>query len=272
MTTWMCTRQGELYHHGIKGQKWGIRRFQNKDGSLTPEGEKRYADGAKEGRDYKIYGDGRIEIKSGTNLQRLIGSNSKQDLSGVTYASFTKHDNNSYLKVLAGKGFLGGGRDTKLTLKTTADLKSPSSKDAAKMFFKMLKDDPELADTYSKTLFGKKYTDKELDSLIKGVNEKKLLEDYQMANSAFMFNDSGSRKIKESFFDKVSKSGYNMLLDENDVGSGYAKAPVILINCEKTVKLEKTEGINDDMRKSAKEYMKTYKKNGEDWMRKHGLT
>lgn len=24
-----------LAHHGIKGQKWGIRRFQNKDGSLT---------------------------------------------------------------------------------------------------------------------------------------------------------------------------------------------------------------------------------------------
>lgn len=30
----------EFYHHGIKGQKWGIRRFQNKDGSLTPAGEK----------------------------------------------------------------------------------------------------------------------------------------------------------------------------------------------------------------------------------------
>lgn len=23
MTTWVCTRQGELCHHGIKGQKWG---------------------------------------------------------------------------------------------------------------------------------------------------------------------------------------------------------------------------------------------------------
>ena len=42
MTTWVCTRQGELYHHGIKGQKWGVRRFQNKDGSLTPAGKKRY--------------------------------------------------------------------------------------------------------------------------------------------------------------------------------------------------------------------------------------
>ena len=36
----------ELYHHGIKGQKWGIRRFQNKDGSLTKAGLKRYSDSA----------------------------------------------------------------------------------------------------------------------------------------------------------------------------------------------------------------------------------
>ena len=44
MTTWICTRTNELQHHGIKGQKWGIRRFQNKDGSLTPAGRRRYDD------------------------------------------------------------------------------------------------------------------------------------------------------------------------------------------------------------------------------------
>lgn len=33
----------ELYHHGIKGMRWGIRRFQNKDGSLTNAGKKRRA-------------------------------------------------------------------------------------------------------------------------------------------------------------------------------------------------------------------------------------
>lgn len=34
----------ELYHYGIKGQKWGVRRFQKKDGTLTSEGKKRYSD------------------------------------------------------------------------------------------------------------------------------------------------------------------------------------------------------------------------------------
>ena len=38
----------ELYHHGVRGQKWGIRRYQNKDGSLTDAGAKRYARDARE--------------------------------------------------------------------------------------------------------------------------------------------------------------------------------------------------------------------------------
>ena len=39
---WQYNNTNELYHFGIKGQKWGVRRYQNEDGSLTPAGKKHY--------------------------------------------------------------------------------------------------------------------------------------------------------------------------------------------------------------------------------------
>lgn len=38
----MYMESNELTHHGVKGMKWGRRRYQNTDGSLTPAGKKRY--------------------------------------------------------------------------------------------------------------------------------------------------------------------------------------------------------------------------------------
>ena len=49
----------ELYHHGIKGQKWGVRRYQNYDGSLTSAGKLRYGSislrKTKNKNEYSIY-------------------------------------------------------------------------------------------------------------------------------------------------------------------------------------------------------------------------
>lgn len=62
----------ELYHHGILGQKWGDRRFQNEDGSWTPEGRERYGKGD----------DTRTKAKNTYNTQKYkadLKSKAKQD-------------------------------------------------------------------------------------------------------------------------------------------------------------------------------------------------
>lgn len=43
----------ELYHHGIKGQKWGVRRFQDSSGKLTTAGKKRYKEYKQDYKEYK---------------------------------------------------------------------------------------------------------------------------------------------------------------------------------------------------------------------------
>lgn len=60
----------ELYHFGTKGMRWGVRRYQNKDGSLTPAGKKRYADDP----DRQGVDSAKIKLKSAKRAAKKAGN------------------------------------------------------------------------------------------------------------------------------------------------------------------------------------------------------
>jgi len=101
--------QNYLAHHGILGQKWGVRRFQNRDGTLTAEGRARYgvgdsAQGAKTlTTAYKKY-NGKVKraafiAKARYNAAGITGAVAGAAIPGVTTGNIT----------LARLGAIGGG-------------------------------------------------------------------------------------------------------------------------------------------------------------------
>lgn len=70
-----------LEHWGIKGMKWGIRRFQNKDGSLTAAGRKRYSDSAEGGKSTSASNKSKSKSSSGKSSGKTSSSSKSSNSS-----------------------------------------------------------------------------------------------------------------------------------------------------------------------------------------------
>lgn len=268
------TPKYELYHHGIKGQKWGVRRFQKKNGSLTPAGKKRYSPEELGRRPVpkgvSVNKDGSISISKGTSLQRLVSDGSRP-LKDITYASVLEYDNAKYVKYIGGKGLFGGGRDKVLSIRANEDLKAPSMDEASKIMVDLLTTKPEFRNKFTNNL-GNTVSDKEFARMKKdptGIDAKAWYDELNISMTFSPDFDPNAPFVQKTFSDALQKKGYNMLRDENDFQNKVAKAPVIILNPQKTLTVVSVTDITDDLRSKSKETMNDYKKLGKDWADKY---
>lgn len=256
-----------LVHHGILGQRWGVRRYQNLDGTLTEEGKKRILnkinDNKKESSEMytRIFNketlkelndkgvtfknDDEITIKKGTEINRVSTAHETLD-DKRKYASITDKDKREYIYE-ATEGMLGipfGEKFDTYIYKATKDLKVATGEKIIKDLVnkqgsKLLKEyineiEPEFGNNmkrYGNIVEG--IDASESDEFVK-LYDKQLKEDYNKIRSYF---DNNIDTISKEYI----KQGYDAITDIED--SGYADLPIVLLNPKDSIKYYKSMGF-----------------------------
>lgn len=208
---------GKLYHHGILGQRWGVRRFQNEDGTLTQAGKEHYA--------RKQSYDNDSVIKKGTPITRVSMTDSENN-QGRTYASFTDHDIQKYIQNGRMLTEMFGGTAFRYDFVAKEELKLPSRKTKVDLYLKMLDENPKFRKLLdSKTLkSGRAAQEKSFDKF-----------QYELVKNS----TRGKAYLKT-----LEENGYNALYDDADMRRNISELPLLIIERGRSLTLKSISKIS----------------------------
>lgn len=234
-----------LAHHGIKGQKWGI-----KNGPPYPLETNAKFNGKSRNED--------IKIKKGTSAYRIEVYDNKTNKPLINgnqaYVSLDILDNLKYASAAAdGEGGVAmdmeghykgetGTRSTKVLF--TEDIILPSYQKSIESFINSVRDiglkdaAKEVAIRENGTKAQHKLRKQQIKQFIKDVKHIKIEECRDRAYVNFMSSVMHNNKLKSAFIQDLKDKGYNAVIDEWDhqFGEGYTKTPIIVFEQNKSFK------------------------------------
>ena len=277
---WTYVSASEMYHHGIKGQKWGVRRFQDEDGSLTPKGRQRYNETANkreetpEERKKRISRNVAIGAAVATTALAVIGGMyvkrkydvnvkelDKKALSSVKQVNTKPID----LKSLSDKDTIisKGTKFQRISSRKIEDY-SEAGKQIYTSYLKndnviYMHDMPKNIEKWRSSGIIKDKGSKvykhllETNKDVKVASPRKMVEAYMAVTGdteckQYRYQNfitglvDRNKPENKKFISKLVEMGYNAIIDENDAGS-YTKSPLILLDPSKDVSGIKTTEI-----------------------------
>lgn len=266
MTATQTKSDASLSHHGIKGMRWGVRRYQNKDGSLTSAGRKRYYE--ESDKAIKQNKDGSLTIPPGFKFNRVGKATLDVNQSGGLYVSYGKKDAARYIKYLGPTPvakLLGTAGEAVQHISVIDALKMPSNEQTAKETAKLLLLDEKLLKSFNDSFYSLAITG-DVDKSISKEELKRAFESPESKEaqkisygvSSFL-GDSKYANESKMVYEHFRNKGYDAIPDVHDRLSGTSNTAMIIINPNK-VEITSTTAISKDIMKSAKAYVKTIEK------------